>query len=75
MTDHPKFAAVRFGSSGPTYDYIAPFPVAVGDVVWAESRRGKVKVTVAELKDESELATASLIEKYVEPAADEAEGE
>lgn len=61
------FAKCHFGSA-PTldrlYDYIAPFPVAVGDVVKVERNGGAgwAKVTVAEIVAESETAKAKILE-------------
>lgn len=56
-----QIAAVKFDGSDRTYDYIAPFPVSPGMRVVVETRRGEAVVTVAEVKDHSDKATASLV--------------
>lgn len=58
------FAKCHFGNPEKAYDYIAPFPVAVGDKVKVESSRGSgwAKVTVAEIVAESETASANILE-------------
>lgn len=57
------FAGVRFGQAGPIYDYIAPFPVKVGDRVKVETSRGEgwSRATVAIVLRSSEKARASII--------------
>ena len=60
------FAGVRFGHSGSVYDYIAPFPVAVGDKVKVETARGWARATVAIILRDSDKARAKILEKIVE---------
>jgi cell fate regulator YaaT (PSP1 superfamily) len=62
------FAGVRFGHSGAVYDYVAPFPVQVGDRVKVETTRGPgwTKATVAIILRDSEKARAKILEKIVE---------
>lgn len=63
------FAGVRFGAAnGPIYDYIAPFPVQVGDRVKVETTRGPgwTKATVAIILRDSDKARAKILEKIVE---------
>lgn len=62
-----KYAACSFSSKpgAKTYDYIAPFTVQPGDMVKVPSARnssGWQRVYVVEVKDASELASASIIE-------------
>jgi primosomal protein N' len=60
MTDQ-KIVAVKFGESDKTYYYFAgAFDVAVGQRVMVPMRGREVSVTVAEIKDHSEVATASI---------------
>lgn len=61
------FAGVRFGNSnGPIYDYVAPFPVQVGDKVKVETARGWARATVAIILRGSEKARAKILEKITE---------
>jgi hypothetical protein len=57
----PAIARCAFKEGGKLYDYIAPFPVLVGQRVWIDGRYGKTKLIVGEVIQESEKATASLI--------------
>lgn len=83
MEDAPNpgpwgYAACTFGSTpgGKAYDYIAPFPVAVGDRVKVEARGGGWRfVTVAEIKSESASASASILEIMPAEKEDDADGE
>ncbi|RUW81525.1 hypothetical protein [Mesorhizobium sp. M2A.F.Ca.ET.067.02.1.1] len=60
MTDQ-KIVAVKFGESDKTYDYFAgAFDVAVGQRVMVPMRGREVSVTVAAIKDQSDVATASI---------------
>lgn len=61
------YVSCRFGDSGPGYSYKAPFPVAVGDKVWVQTKRGKSAVTIVDLDGDPERATASILEPYVKP--------
>jgi hypothetical protein len=54
-------ASVQFPGSPRSYDYIAPFPVHVGMKVVVETRRGEAVVEVVGVKEQSEVATASLV--------------
>lgn len=71
MSDEIEFPAIaqcRFGETGPIYDYIAPFPVAVGDRVKVESSRGGwIKARVAAIIPESDKAIMKVLE-VIEPA-------
>ena len=69
----PAVARCSFKEGGALYDYIAPFPVTVGQRVWIEGRYGKTKVYVGELLQESDKATASLIAPVEEEPADDGE--
>lgn len=56
--------AVRFDGSTGLYDYYCQFEdVAVGDRVIVNTRRGEAEVTVAEIKAESEKATANIVRR------------
>ena len=54
-------ATVQFPGSTRAYDYIAPFPVHIGQKVVVETRRGEAVVEVVAIKERSENATASLL--------------
>lgn len=56
-----QIASVQFPHSARTYDYLAPFPVHVGQKVVVETRRGEAVVEVVEVKEKSDRATASLL--------------
>lgn len=55
-----KAVSVIFSGSQNRYDYLCPFDVSVGDEVIVETKRGEVRVIVAEVKDHSDRATASI---------------
>lgn len=54
-------ASVQFPGSTKSYDYIAPFPVHIGQKVVVETRRGEAVVEVVAVKEKSDAATASLL--------------
>lgn len=55
-----KVVSVLFSGSHQTYDYFCAFDVKVGDNVIVDTRRGEANVIVAEVKDHSDKATASV---------------
>ncbi|RUV19909.1 MULTISPECIES: hypothetical protein [unclassified Mesorhizobium] len=60
MTDQ-KIVAVKFGESDKTYDFFAgAFDVAVGQRVMVPMRGREVSVTVAEVKDHSDMAKVAV---------------
>lgn len=54
-------ASVQFPGSSRAYDYIAPFPVHIGQKVVVNTKRGEAVVEVVGIKEKSESATASLV--------------
>jgi len=54
-------ASSQFPGSPRTYDYVAPFPVHVGQRVIVETRRGEAVVEVVAIKETSDVAMASLL--------------
>ena len=54
-------ATVQFPGSPRTYDYIAPFPVHIGQRVVVNTKRGEAIVEVVGVKQKSDAATASLV--------------
>ncbi|PBB96697.1 hypothetical protein [Mesorhizobium sp. WSM3862] len=59
---HQKIVAVKFGESDKTYDYFAgAFDVAVGARVMVPMRGRETSVTVAEIKDHSDVAKISIV--------------
>lgn len=68
MSDAPhKIAAVKFGFSDKTYDYLVPdgLDVELGAKVIVETKRGEATVEVVEIKTESDRA-----EKFILRAAE-----
>lgn len=61
-----KIVSVIFSGSPNRYDYRCPFDVKVGDNVVVETRRGDATVVVAEVKDHSDKATAT-VKRVVQP--------
>lgn len=62
MQPDQKIVAVKFGESDKTYDFFAgAFDVAPGQRVMVPMRGREVSVTVAEVKDSSELAKVAII--------------
>lgn len=61
FTKPQTIAAVQFPGSDRTYDYVAPFPVQVGQRVVVMTRRGEATVEVVEIKNHSDVARASLL--------------
>lgn len=55
-----KVVSVLFFGSHSRYDYFCDFDVKVGDEVIVDTRRGEANVIVAEVKDHSDKATASV---------------
>ena len=54
-------ASVQFPGSSRSYDYIAPFPVHIGQKVIVNTKRGETVVEVVGIKEKSDAATASLV--------------
>lgn len=62
MSTEPKIVAVKFGESDRTYDYFAgAFDVAVGSLVMVPVRGRETSVTVAEIKDHSDVAKIAIL--------------
>lgn len=69
MPDAPhKIAAVKFGFSDRTYDYLLPddLDVEPGAKVIVETRRGEATVEVVEIKAESDRAEKFIL-RIAEP--------
>lgn len=60
FTEPRIIVAVRFPGSDRSYDYFSPFPVAVGQSVIVETRRGEATVQVVEIKTHSDVASAEI---------------
>jgi ribosomal 50S subunit-recycling heat shock protein len=59
-----KVAAVMFPGSHAQYDYLCPFDeVKAGDEVVVNTKRGEATVIVAEIKNHSDRATATILRK------------
>jgi hypothetical protein len=63
-------AVCRFANSERSYEYIAPFPVTVGQFVWVATKRGEVAVEVVAIKDKSDTDTVELLRPWEKPIPD-----